>query len=98
MHGLCRSACTRGAALGQAFLFAALTHVGELQKAVLLPKEDSPLWVRSSPEGGGSLERDSSPEGGFFSRRRDLLLILISQNPAAQPATTMLSLLKGDLV
>ena len=58
---------------------------------ILLPKEDAPLWVLSSPEGGGSLESDSSPEGGTSPEGGDQLLRLIAQTPAAQPATTMLS-------
>ena len=59
----------------------------------LLPKEDAPLWVLSSPEGGGSLKSDSSPEGGTSPEGGDQLLLPLARKPAAQPATTMLKLL-----
>ena len=64
----------------------------------LLPKEDPPLWVCSSPEGGGSLESDSSPKGGASPEGGDQQLVAFARNPAARPEATMSNGLNGDLI
>ena len=77
--------------------FLLLLPIWVCKKGVLLSKEVSPLWVWSSPKGGGSLERDSSPKGGDSPEEGDQQLFLIAENPVAQPATTMLNVLCNDL-
>ena len=52
----------------------------------------------SSPEGGGSLKSDSSPEGEASPEGGDQQLLPISRNAAAQPERAMSRLLKGDLI